>query len=59
MILESQKKGLLVSPLKKSIVEEVAGSLSQYIPSAKRNVPFTKIMEETKKAAAKKLARTL
>lgn len=59
VILQSQKEGVLVQPLRKSIVEEVAGSLASYIPSSKRNLPFSKIMEETRKKTAKKLVSSL
>lgn len=59
VLLHTQKEGVLVQPLKKSIVEEVAGSLSSYIPSSKRNVPFPRIMEETRKKTAMKLVGSL
>ena len=56
VLMEESEEGLIIKPLKRSIVEELAGSLAPFIPPSKRGVPFDKIMEETKRIVAKKLA---
>lgn len=50
---------LVIKGISKSVVDQTAGSLTKYIPASKRNKSFAKIMRETKKAAAKKLAKNL
>lgn len=57
MMVEAEKGTLRLKPLKTSIVQQVAGSLSKYIPASKRGVPFSKIMEETQKIVAAELAK--
>ena len=53
--VEKNKNGILVSPIKKSIVDEVAGSL--VIPKSKRNKSFEDIMSGTRKRTAYLLAQ--
>lgn len=54
------KKGkLLVRPLKTSITDQTSGSLTRFVPKNKRGVPFSTIMEETKKRAALELVKRL
>jgi len=55
VIIKPSKNILLVKPLNTSIVEQTAGSLTPYVHSSKRGVPFNKILKETKKKIAKKL----
>lgn len=54
--IEKDKNTLRLTPVKKSITDELAGSLAHLIPKNKRGVPFAKIMEETEKLAVKQLA---
>lgn len=48
---------LVIQPIKKSIVEQTAGSLAKYIPPDKRGVSFAKIREITQKLAAEELVK--
>lgn len=57
MMIKAEKGDLRLKPLKTSIVQQVAGSLSKYIPASKRGVPFSKIMEETQRIVAAELAK--
>ncbi|MBI2017688.1 AbrB/MazE/SpoVT family DNA-binding domain-containing protein [Candidatus Daviesbacteria bacterium] len=57
--LYPQKGALLVKPLKTSIVDQVGGSLLKYIPPSKRGIPFSKVMEETKKIVARDLVKKM
>lgn len=59
VILHNQKEGVLISPLKGTVVDETAGSLTRYIPISKRNIPFEKILKETKKIIVRKLVKSL
>lgn len=59
-VLIENKKGILtVKPLKRSIVDEVAGSLTKYVDPKKLGRPWNEIMEETTKLAAKEIAKKL
>lgn len=57
IIIEKEKDIITLRPLKTSIVEEVAGSLSKFVLPSKRGRSFSEIMEETKRIVAKKLAK--
>lgn len=54
--LYPQNNVLIVKSLRSSIVEQTAGSLKNHIPKGKMGIPFSKVLDETKKIAAKKLA---
>lgn len=56
VILQKEDENIVLKPLKKSIVEEVGGSLKKYIDPKKLGVPFEEIMKETKRIVSKKLA---
>lgn len=56
LLIDKESENIVLKPLKKSIVEEVGGSLRKYIDPKKLGVPFSEIMEETKKIVARKLA---
>ena len=59
-VLIEKKKGILtVKPLKRSIVDEVVGSLTKYVDPKKLGKPWNEIMEETKRLAAQELAKKL
>jgi len=57
MLIKAEGDAIVVKPLKKSVVDEVAGSLAKYVSPSKRGVPFSKIMEITKNKVAAKLAK--
>lgn len=57
VLIERHKKGVLVRPLKTSIAQELAGSLTKYIHPSKLGVSFDVIMEETHKKVARELAK--
>ncbi|MBL7159228.1 AbrB/MazE/SpoVT family DNA-binding domain-containing protein [Candidatus Microgenomates bacterium] len=59
LILQVENNSLTMKPLKTSVVEQVADSLTKYISPSKLGVPFSKILKETKKKTAVKLAKTL
>lgn len=56
-LLKQDKDVIIMKPLKTSIVDEIAGSLTKYVSPDKLGVPFEKIMEETKRITAEKLAK--
>lgn len=57
LIIQKEQDGLLIKPLGASVVRETAGSLGTYIPSTKRGISLSKILQETKKKTSRKLAR--
>ncbi len=49
-------KGILkIKPLKRSITEQTAGSLAHLIPPEKRGIPWSIVIKETQKLAAREL----
>lgn len=59
LLVQRENGNIVLTPIKKSIVDELGGSLYKYIDPSKRGIPFSKIMEETKRITAKKLAEKL
>ena len=57
LIKRVQDGRIVLEPLKTSIVDEVAGSLSRHIKPSLRGKSFEEIMRVTKKRVARKLAR--
>lgn len=57
LILEYKNKEIVLKPLKISIVEQTAGSLTKYIPKNKLGKSFKTIMEVAKIKAARELAK--
>lgn len=55
ILIEENNNRITLKPIKTSIVDEVAGSLNKFVPSSKLGLPFSEIMEETKRIVAKKL----
>ena len=55
--IEKDRGSIKLSPIKGSITRSLAGSLDHLVPEDKKGVPFSKIMEETKRKVAKKLAK--
>ena len=56
VIIQREKGMLLIKPVKNSIVDQTAGSLTKYVSGSLRGIPFQKILMETKKKTARKLA---
>lgn len=56
LIIEGQKGQLLLKPLRGSVVEQTAGSLTAYVSPAKRQTPLLKVLKETQKKVAERLA---
>lgn len=56
ILIEEEKNSIRLRPIKKSVVDELAGSLTKYVHPSKLGVPLKVIMEETKKKVAKDLA---
>lgn len=57
VLIERHKKGVLVRPVRTSVTQELAGSLTKYIHPSKLGIPFDVIMEETQKKVAIELAK--
>lgn len=57
VFVEKQKNSIVLKPLKKSVADEVAGSLNKYIHPSKLGKSFDKIMDETKEKVAKHLVK--
>jgi len=56
LVVQAKDKTLVMKPLKTSIVEQTAGSLTEFISPSKLGIPFSKILKEAKKKTAAKLA---
>lgn len=57
VIVEQQSNSIVLKPLKKSVVDELAGSLNKYIHPSKFGKSFDEIMEETKKKVVNHLVK--
>jgi bifunctional DNA-binding transcriptional regulator/antitoxin component of YhaV-PrlF toxin-antitoxin module len=57
VLIEQQSNSIVLKPLKKSVVDELAGSLNKYIHPSKLGRSFDEIMEETKKKVVKHLVK--
>lgn len=55
LLIDSLDDILIIKPLKTSIVEGLAGSLTKHVDPSKLGVSFDQIMAETKKVISKKL----
>lgn len=55
--LEKGENRLSLKPIKKSIAEELAGSLTKFVDPSKLGVPFSKIREEAQRLAAEELVK--
>lgn len=56
IMIEFVDNEIVLRPLTTSIVEQTAGSLTQYVSPSKLGKDFTTIMSETKKKTARYLA---
>ncbi len=54
--IEAYKDSIKLTPVGGSVARRLAGSLAHLVSEDKKRVPFSKIMEVTKRKAAKKLA---
>jgi len=57
LILEAQEEALVMRPLRTSIVEQTAGSLTDSVSPLKLEASFSTILKEAKKKTAAKLAK--
>lgn len=57
VLIDQRGEEIIVKPLRESIVEQTAGSLTKYVHPSKLGVPFAKVREETKKMVAEELAK--
>lgn len=57
LMLEAQEEALIMRPLKTSIVEQTAGSLTNSVSPSKLGASFSAILKEAKKKTAAKLAK--
>ena len=55
-ILEKEKDKVVIKAMKKSVVDQVGGSLRKYVPKSKLGIPFSKVRQKTQKEVAKYLA---
>ena len=58
VILQGREEEILIKSLKKSIVENLAGSLTRFISSDKLGVSFGNIINATKQKTAGKLNKS-
>lgn len=58
LLVEKEGTGIVLRPLRKTIVGETAGSLTSFVASAKFDKNWEKILGETKKKVSKRLAQT-
>jgi hypothetical protein len=56
LLLEVVNKTLHIKSVNTSIVNQTAGSLTQFVAPSKRNVSFETIIKETKRQVARRLA---
>lgn len=54
ILVETDEDVIKLRPIGKSIVDQLAGSVK--IPKSKKGIPYEKILEETKRIVARKLA---
>ena len=57
LYVDWEEDRIILQPVKKSVVEDVAGSLNKFIDPAKLGKSWDKIITETKKITARKLAK--
>jgi len=55
VLVEQEKKTIVLKPISGSIVSELGGSLNKFTKAEKLGVSFEEIMKETKKKTAKRL----
>lgn len=54
--MDWQNNRIILEPIKGSLVDELVGSLSGFIPKNKKNVPWETALREAKIAKAQKIA---
>lgn len=57
VILEEKEGGLMLKPMKESIVAATFGSLSRYVPKVKKGLSYSQIIKNTKKIVSRKRAK--
>lgn len=56
LLVDTKDNLLVLKPLKTSVTDEVAGSLTKHISSGKLGTPLSIVFNKTKKITAKKLS---
>lgn len=59
LVVQAENDTLVLKPLRTSVVEQTAGSLTKFVSSSKLGVSLSKIRRETKEKTAAKLAKNL
>lgn len=59
LFMTYQQDKIILQPLRKSIVDQTAGSLTRYVAKNKLGKSWKTILSETKKKTARKLAQSL
>lgn len=59
VLVEQRNNFIVLKPLKKSVVDEIAGSLNKYIHPSKLGKSFNEIKEETRKEVVKHLVKKI
>lgn len=59
VFVEQQSNSIVLKPLKKSVVDELAGSLNKYVHPSKLGKSFDEIMRETKRKVVKHLVKKM
>jgi len=57
VILEQSSESLIIKPVKGSIIEQLAGSLSQFVPKEKLGKSWKEVKHETMKMVAAEIAK--
>lgn len=56
LLVDTKDNLLVLKPLKTSMIDEVASSLTKHISSSRLGIPLSIVFNKTKKITAKKLA---
>lgn len=56
LLVDTKDNLLVLKPLKTSLIDEVAGSLTNHISSGKLGIPLSVVLNKTKKITARKLS---
>lgn len=59
LLVEKKEEAIILRPLRKSVVQLTAGSLTKYVSPSKLKKTLKEIEKETKKKVAYKIARSL
>ena len=57
VLVDQRGEEIILKLVKKSIIEQTAGSLRKYIPKEKLGISFSRVREETQKIVAQELVK--